>query len=553
MTVGSITLAGKRWKIEDVPPHVVIKIKQLFPRIGKAQEQPFFFENTLANCADLAWFMQRYPMDMAGVDRWTMDASARAFDAKRVEVERMFTSSWIQPEYLGWTDDPDAQLRPYQAQVAEMLVRSGGLLCGDDLGLGKTVSGIASCLLPGALPAAVVCQRHLQGQWVKQIERFTNLKAHAVKQPRPYLLPPADVLVFSYTQIAGWADMFRTLGLNTAIYDEAQELRTGVGTPTEPIQKGLAAARLSAQVRYRLGLTATPIYGYGVEMWNVMQFIRPDVLGQRDDFRREWCIGDSVEDPKALGTYLRDQHAFLRRTKADVGQQYPPVNRIVEPIGYDAKTVHDAETLARALAIKATSGDGAQRGMAAMELDTMMRHETGVAKALNIASFVRMLIEAETPVVLALWHRAVYAIVMKQLEDLRPLMYTGSETPKQKQDSVDAFLAEPLRPFLISLRSGAGLDGLQTVCSTMVIGELDWSPGVHDQLIGRLDREGQTEPVTAFFLVVEEGSDPPMMEVVGLKASEAKQIVDPTLGVTVAHTDGSKLQTLVNRYLEKAR
>jgi hypothetical protein len=73
----------------------------------------------------------------------------------------------------------------------------------------------------------------------------------------------------------------------------------------------------------------------------------------------------------------------------------------------------------------------------------------------------------------------------------------------------------------MSLRSGAGLDGLQKRCSTMVFGELDWSPGVHHQCIGRLDREGQEQPVTAMFLVCDDGSDPPMMEVLGLKAAAA--------------------------------
>lgn len=553
MTQGVVALEGDRWKIDEIPPHIVIRLKQVFPKIPKTGAAPFYFENTLASCTDLAWFMSRYPLEISGVDKWTLEHSVRAFDAKREEVDQIFADGWVAPAYPGWSEKPEDALRTYQAQVPEMLARSNGLLCGDDLGLGKTISGIACCLLPGALPAAVVCERHLQGQWVRQIERFTNMKAHAIKQTKPYLLPPAEVFVFSYTQLAGWVDWFKTMGLRTAIYDETQNLRTGVGTPDSPVQKGLAAKRLSEQVRFRLGLTATPIYGYGVEMWNVMQFIAPDVLGEKHDFLREWASGDSIEDPKALGTYLRDQNAFLRRTKKDVGQEYPAVNRIVQSIGYDQKTVHDAEALARVLAIKASTGSFMERGQAARELDTKLRQQTGIAKAKQIADFVRILNGAGTPVVVALWHREVYAIVNKALEDLQPVMYTGSESPRQKKNSVDAFLEDPLRPFLISLRSGAGLDGLQHVCSTMVIGELDWSPGVHDQLIGRLDREGQTEAVTAFFLVAEEGSDPPMMEVVGLKASEARQIVDPTLGTQAVHSDGSRLQSLVSRYLEKVK
>jgi len=107
------------------------------------------------------------------------------------------------------------------------------------------------------------------------------------------------------------------------------------------------------------------------------------------------------------------------------------------------------------------------------------------------------------------------------------------------------------KPMFMSLRSGAGLDGIQQHCSVVVIGELDWSPGVHQQFIWRVDREGQLHPVSVFFLVTEDGSDPPMMELNGLKASEASQIMDPHLGVTVVDTDESRLMALVKAYLAK--
>lgn len=88
----------------------------------------------------------------------------------------------------------------------------------------------------------------------------------------------------------------------------------------------------------------------------------------------------------------------------------------------------------------------------------------------------------------------------------------------------------------------------------MVFGELDWSPGVHHQCIGRLDREGQRcypEAVTAVYLVATDGSDPPIMEVLGVKASQASNIIDPSLGVQAAQTDDSRLKGLVDRYLKK--
>lgn len=360
------------------------------------------------------------------------------------------------------------------------------------------------------------------------------------------------MLVYRYTQLIGWADTFEALGHGLVAYDEIQELRTGPRDEngSRGSLRGTAAMRLSRAARLRLGLSATPIYNYGNELWNVMQFLRPDVLGDWIDFIREWTGGSwRIKDPAALGTYLRDQYAFLRRTKADVGQQMPPVNRIVDVIDHDQKLLNSIEDRARALALRTTMGEFAERGQAARDLDMLVRHQTGVSKAAHVADFVRILVEGGTPVLLVGWHRDVYAVWNERLAHLKPAMYTGSESAAAKNRAKEAFVSGETDLLIMSLRSGAGLDGLQARCSTVVFGELDWSPGVHHQVIGRLDREGQREPVTAIFLVTEEGSDPPMMEVLGLKAAEASQIIDPTLGIQEAHSDFSHVQRLVQRYL----
>ncbi len=540
---------GARWLLEDIPPHVAIRLKHIFPKIPKTQQAPFILRADLATGRDLAWFLDRYPLQASNLDSVTLATARRTFEAKANEIEDLMAPDYRAPEYAGI--NPPFVVRPYQGQAVEMLRRSMGLLLGDEVGLGKTYVTGAACLMPGALPAIVVVQPHLQKQWAQKLREFTTLSVHLIKGTRPYTLPAADVYLFRYTQLIGWVDVFKLIKPRLVAFDEVQELRTGIGTDGEPVLKGLAAEALVDVSTFRLGLSATPIMGYGVEIWNIMRFLRPDVLGPKDDFMREWAPNGSIKDPKALGTYLREQHAFLRRTKADVGQHMPAVNKITEFIGYDEKTVRTVEELAHQLAIKATSGTFMERGQAARDLDIKLRHETGVAKARQVADFARMIVEGGSPVVLVGWHRAVYAIWLKALEDLKPAMFTGSETSGQKNAEVTRFLEGETDILIMSLRSGAGLDGLQFRASTMILGELDWSPGIHHQIIGRLDREGQKEPVTAFFLVVNRGSDPPMMEIIGLKASEAAQIVDPSLGIQAVHSDRSHLQKLVKLYLEK--
>src|SRR5690606_29068140 len=115
----------------------------------------------------------------------------------------------------------------------------------------------------------------------------------------------------------------------------------------------------------------------------------------------------------------------------------------------------------------------------------------------------------------------------------------------------ERFLPGETKILIMSLRSGAGVDGEQHVCSTGIFREQDWSPAIHQQCIWRIDRDGQKNPVPAFFLVTDDGSDPPMMDVLGLKASEAQQIIDPHLGVQITDNDTSHLRKLVDRYLQQ--
>lgn len=547
---GSLRLLGdgSSWEIANLDPHVAIRFKQLFQRIPKHSFGPFLLTNDPVTAADLTWFISRYPLAMSNKDRLFLKSWKIGFESDRAEMDRIMLPSYETPPIQ--KIKPGQVIRHYQAQAIAILQKRKSLLLGDEGGLGKTITAAGFlCAEPNALPAVVVCDTHMQQQWDDKITMFTTLRTHMVNKTRPYNLPRADVYIFRISQIAGWVDVFATGVFKSVIYDELQSLRTGTETA-----KGAAAAALSAHTIYRAGLTATPIYNYGTEMWNIMHFLDDRVLGPLEDFRREWVDhAGRIRDPKALGTYLREQHAMIRRLKSDVGQELPKVSRIVEYVNYDGEAVRSVEELATQLAIRASSGSFVERGQAARELDIMVRQATGVSKAESVAQFVRLMVEAGEAVLLVGWHREVYDRWNEAMKDLRPAMYTGSESASKKNEEKDRFLSGDTSVMIMSLRSGAGIDGLQHRCSVVVFGELDWSPGIHQQIIWRVDREGQKSPVTAFFLVVNEGSDPPIMEVLGIKASEASQIVDPHLGAQKTDADTTNLQKLVARYLAKTR
>ena len=173
---------------------------------------------------------------------------------------------------------------------------------------------------------------------------------------------------------------------------------------------------------------------------------------------------------------------------------------------------------------------------------------TGVAKAAKVAAFVRMLVEGGEQVLLGGWHRDVYDIWQDHLSDLGIVFYTGSESQSRKIKAKAAFVSGQARIMAMSLRSGAGLDGLQHCCRTVVFGELDWSPMVHRQFIGRVRRPGQTETVDTYYLNTDGGSDPAIVETLGLKSSQAHGIIDP-----FADTSSPNIEPDVSRITRLAK
>ena len=275
----------------------------------------------------------------------------------------------------------------------------------------------------------------------------------------------------------------------------------------------------------------------------------------------EWCgYGEpsrpKIKDPKAFGTYLRENFLMLRRTRTDVGRELPDVIKIPHRIDADTSALATIEgsaaELAKIILAQGESHKGA-KFEAGQELSNLLRQATGIAKAPYVADFVCLLLESEERVILAGWHRAVYAIWEEKLTKAgkRVGYYTGSENPAKKQEVKDAFVKGDLDVVFLSLRSGAGLDGLQEVCNTAVFGELDWSPAAHEQLIGRLHRDGQENHVSAYFLVSDYGADPIMSEVLGLKREQLAGIRDPKQNmIEKLQTDGNNAKKLAEHFLK---
>lgn len=544
---GKISRRDSRWVVTEMEPHVCLRFRHIFPSIPQYKALPFYLPARADIASDIVWFMGRYPLEISPEDKLVLDKSNRDFLNSGEELNRILDpfQNISVPSKIA---NMKIKLRDYQVRAVMALAQTGILLLGDDVGLGKTACGIAAALLPNALPAIVVVQTHLARQWDGEIGKFTDLTTHIVSSSRPYKLPMADYYIMTYSKMHGWTDYFSksdVFGLVT--FDEAQELRRG-----QEAKKGEVAMVLARQAKYVLSLTATPVYNYGNEIFNILNTMREGCLGRDREFYLEWCsslFSGKVKEPKALGTYLRETKLFLRRTRQDVGRELPEVTVVNQEVGYEQDVVESSEALARKLANLTLNGTFVERGQSARELDLLLRQATGIAKAPHVAEYVKMILESGEKVLLMGWHRAVYDIWLEKLDKYNPVMYTGTENPAHKEKAKQDFIHGKSQLLIMSLRSGVGLDGLQEVCSTVVFGEFDWSPEVHYQIIGRLRRDGQENKVLAVYVWTDWGSDPLMIDLLGVKKSQAMGIISPELGIAEVQSGESRLRELARKFL----
>jgi SNF2 domain-containing protein len=554
-THGSVTATARGYRIE-CEPHVMVRLKRVFARIDRGSHGSVHLTDTAENAHELLWFIDRFPLDVDARSATRLDERRREYLARRTMVDAVLANGYL-PRRFNLRLPP----REYQAVAADLLLRSGSLLVADDVGLGKTLVAIAALTDPSARPALVVTLTHLPIQWAREVMKFApGMIPHILKKGTPYPLPRHDILIANYHKLSGWSD---TLAghVRAVIFDEVQELRTGPGSKEKRSQKYAAAKHIADSAAYRVGLSATPIYNYGDEMFHVLDVLAHDRLGTRTEFAAEWCTGHSwqknarIANPRAFGKYLRDEGLMLRRTRSDVGRELPALTRIPHYVEADLGALDKVQTSATELARLIVSNNAAGRGekfRAAEELSHLLRQATGIAKAPHVAAFVRLLVESGERVVLYAWHHEVYALWAEAFKDLYPSFYTGRESVPQKEEARRRFIAKQTPLLIMSLRAGAGLDGLQEVCRTVVFGELDWSPGVHEQCAGRVHRDGQTDPVMAYFLLADVGSDPVVADVLGLKTEQSESIRDPDADLIEAlQVDEQHVRKLAAAYLEQ--
>ena len=508
---------SKCWTIKG-EPCVTEMAARLFPGSERRRGEARFTANRRI-IGDVNWLMMRYPLEIAPRDRelWKNAlAQAREHVLLRMNAEKLPHRS-TPPEGTF-----EGELREFQKEGLSFLLANPRTLLADEMGLGKTVQALACLAAAKEFPALIVVPPHLLRNWQTEITRFLRLEGKSARVCvltglKPYQPPEADVYIIHYLLLRGWKQALPQMGFKAVVFDEIQELRHG-GT-----EKYSAASLLAEECERVIGLSGTPIYNKGSEIWNVVNILDYHCLGDWESFTRAWCDGYGnhlVRNPALLGEHLRREGLILRRTKEEVLAELPPKRRLVQEIDSDDKVYRELmrPVMDQLGSLLALHPDAKERALLEEQVGRGERQATGVAKAPFVAAFVRALEDSGEKVLLFAHHHAVMDIYRRELAAYRPVFITGRESTTQKEEAVARFMEGKTNLCVISLRAASGLNLQRASC--VVFGELDWSPAVHSQAEDRAHRMGQKDSILCYYLVAPQGSDRDMQDALGLKVSQ---------------------------------
>lgn len=508
---------SKCWTIKG-EPCVTEMAARLFPGSERRRGEARFTANRRI-IGDVNWLMMRYPLEIAPRDRelWKNAlAQAREHVLLRMNAEKLPRRS-TPPEGTF-----EGELREFQKEGLSFLLANPRTLLADEMGLGKTVQALACLAAAKEFPALIVVPPHLLRNWQTEITRFLRLEGKPARVCvltglKPYQPPEADVYIIHYLLLRVWKQALPQMGFKAVVFDEIQELRHG-GT-----EKYSAASLLAEECERVIGLSGTPIYNKGSEIWNVVNILDYHCLGDWESFTRAWCDGYGnhlVRNPALLGEHLRREGLILRRTKEEVLAELPPKRRLVQEIDSDDKVYRELmrPVMDQLGSLLALHPDARERALLEEQVGRGERQATGVAKAPFVAAFVRALEDSGEKVLLFAHHHAVMDIYRRELAAYRPVFITGRESTAQKEEAVARFMEGKTNLCVISLRAASGLNLQRASC--VVFGELDWSPAVHSQAEDRAHRMGQKDSILCYYLVAPQGSDRDMQDALGLKVSQ---------------------------------
>ena len=493
-------------------------------------------------------------------------------------VEQMSAEDLVEEE-IPLPEGFVGELRPYQNRGLSWLNYQAqlGLGCclADDMGLGKTVQLIAELLLhaqhnpnnnQGTL---LICPTSVVGNWQREIARFAPSlpvirhhgpdRASDIKELKQQLQRPHTVVITTYGLATRDVSFLKKHKWAFFVLDEAQAIKNVAAKRSQAVRE--------VQADHRVALTGTPIENRLSELWSILDFLNPGLLGTHEKFRRSYALPiERYRETEALERLRRLVGPFImRRVKSDpnIIQDLPEKleMKVYCTLTREQATLYQAMVDAAMGEIE--SAKGITRHGRVLALLTRLKqvvdhpsllgaddaHEAKRSgKMTRLIEMLEQVIDTGDRALIFTQFKTMGDLLVEQLQESFevdvPFLH-GGVPQLQREELVDRFQDEDGPPFFV-LSLKAGGTGLNLTAANHVF-HFDrwWNPAVEDQATDRAFRIGQTRNVQVHKMIslgtLEEKIDTMLTE----KRFLADNIVDNT-GAWVTELDTSALRDLVS-------
>ncbi len=456
-----------------------------------------------------------------------------------------------------------AELRPYQrrglAWLSDLCELGLGGCLADDMGLGKTIQLLALHASRSG-PTLVVCPTSLIANWEREAHRFcpgTIVHRYHGASRSLSTVEPGDIVVTSYGVVRSDAEALGNIEWDLVVADEAQHLKNPRSRTAKSIRTIGATSRIA--------LTGTPIENRLSELWSIIDWTVPGLLGPLETFRRTVAVPIERDGNSEVAGRLqgRIRPFLLRRKKTDPGiaPELPPKleRDVVVPLTPEQVSLYRATT-SEVLADLAENEGFARQGLVLKLLTALKQITNHPAQYLGettplagrsgkldaLDSIVDLAVLGNESTLVFSQYVSMGSLLVDHLQGrhVTAELLHGGLSIKNRQRLVDDFQAGRIPVLVLSLKAGG--TGLNLTKATNVVHyDRWWNPAVEDQATDRAYRIGQDRTVTVHRLITEGTVEDRVAELLKAKRALADKVVGSGEG-WIGNLDDAELADLVN-------
>ncbi len=475
----------------------------------------------------------------------------------------------IQIEGLG------GELMTFQKVGVVYASRVKRCLIADQMGLGKTITALATIKNISAFPSLIVCPASLKLNWQREARKWLIGKTTSVVNGYGAGYYKTDIVIINYDILMKHIEALKNIDFKAIVLDESHYVKA-IKT-----QRTKACRELSKNIPVRLLLTGTPILNKPKELISQLQIIdRLDDFGGWWKFATKYCAAfrgrfglwmEGAENLGELNSKLREK-CMIRRKKEDVLKELPPKRVAIVPIEITNRTeyeraesevvtwlkdramkdesfleiIKDLPVEEKILAIKERGDTTEERARKAEELVRIeaLKQLAAGGKMEAVKEWIDDFLENGEKLVVFASHIAIQKKIASWYGSAHVF---GEDDGQTRQSNIDRFQSDPeCRIIVCSLQAG-GMGITLTAASNVAFVEQGWTPSIMQQAEDRLHRIGQTDCVTAWYLNAINTIDEEIAELIEKK----RKIIDAVIDGQSAEAQTSILNELINKLRNK--